>query len=82
MPVFATVYNDDLYVYTRHSLATAAAIKSLTVHLTDEHEHDGLTASGTAVLDHLFRMARNPRPLPQETTPCPQRRLVPTAETA
>lgn len=70
VPVFATVYTDDLYVDTRHSLVTAAAVKGLTVHVTDEHEHDGLTASGTAVIDHLFHLAYPSRPRPLETPPC------------
>ncbi|MEZ0110313.1 pimeloyl-ACP methyl ester carboxylesterase [Catenulispora sp. EB89] len=72
VPVVAAVYTDDLYVDTRHSLATANAVKGLTVHLTDEYEHDGLTASGATVLDHLVHLARNPRPLPSKAHPCPQ----------
>ncbi|WP_194904446.1 alpha/beta fold hydrolase [Catenulispora rubra] len=58
VPVFAVVYQDDLYVDTRQSLATAAAIRSLSVHVTDEHEHDGLTAGGTAIIDQLLHRAR------------------------
>ncbi|MBS2534635.1 alpha/beta fold hydrolase [Catenulispora sp. NF23] len=61
VPVFATVYTDDLYVDTKHSLATADAIRGLTTRVTDEHEHDGLTSSGTDVLDRLLGMARAAR---------------------
>lgn len=61
VPAFATVYTDDLYVDPKQSLATADVVRGLSVHLTDEHEHDGLTASGTGVIDRLLGMARDAR---------------------
>ena len=61
VPTFATVYTDDLYVDPKQSLTTADAIRALTVHVSDDHEHDGLTTSGTDVLDRLLGMARDAR---------------------
>jgi len=55
------VYTDDLYVDPMQSLATAGGIRALSVHVTDEHEHDGLTTSGTGVIDRLLEMARDAR---------------------
>ena len=58
---FATVYRDDLYVDPKQSLVSAEAIRAMAVHVSDEHEHDGLTSSGTDVIDHLLGMARDAR---------------------
>jgi hypothetical protein len=61
VPAFAMVYVDDLYVDAKQSLVSADRIRGLTVHVSDEHEHDGLTASGRDVLDRLLGMARDAR---------------------
>ena len=61
VPTFATVYRDDLYVDPKQSLVSAEAIRSMAVHVSDEHEHDGLTSSGTDVIDQLLGMARDAR---------------------
>ncbi|MEV6009693.1 alpha/beta fold hydrolase [Streptomyces sp. NPDC051976] len=54
VPTRAVVYQDDLYVDAGDSLRTAAAIRGARTVVTGEHEHDGLAASGTAVLDLLL----------------------------
>lgn len=58
VPVHATIYQDDLYVDSGHALNTAARVHSLHARVTSDHAHDGLTASGTAVLDQLMARAR------------------------
>ncbi|NEA54252.1 alpha/beta hydrolase [Streptomyces sp. SID13666] len=58
VPTCAVVYQDDLYVDAGDSLRTAAAIGSTRTVVTGDHEHDGLAASGTAVLDMLLTAAR------------------------
>ncbi|MER7394835.1 alpha/beta fold hydrolase [Streptomyces sp. NPDC000151] len=58
VPVAAAVYADDMYVDREHALRTADRIRGLRVWLTNEWEHDGLTASDGAVLDRLLRMVR------------------------
>ncbi|MEV5243274.1 alpha/beta fold hydrolase [Streptomyces cinnamoneus] len=59
VPVAAAIYHDDLYVDTGHSLATARSIAGLRTWVTDEYEHDGVRASGRAVLDRLLRLVRD-----------------------
>jgi hypothetical protein len=56
VPVAAAVYLDDMYVDATYSLQTAETIRGLRLWATNEHEHDGLRASGGRVLDHLLRM--------------------------
>ncbi|MFT2018090.1 alpha/beta fold hydrolase [Streptomyces sp. 796.1] len=58
VPVAAAVYHDDLFVDTEHALRTAAAIRGLRTWVTNEYEHDGVRAGGSAVLDRLLRLAR------------------------
>jgi pimeloyl-ACP methyl ester carboxylesterase len=57
VPVRATVYRDDLYVDSGHVLNTAAKVGSLQARVCGDHAHDGLSASGTAVLDDLLARA-------------------------
>ena len=54
VPVAALAYHDDLYVDVELSLATARAVGSTEVWVTNEWQHDGLRASGGAVLDRLL----------------------------
>ncbi|WP_033822453.1 alpha/beta fold hydrolase [Kitasatospora sp. MBT63] len=58
VPVYAAVYQDDMYVDAADSLATARAVRNVRTWVTNEWEHDGLRVSGGAVLDRLIRMAR------------------------
>ncbi|MEU7486496.1 alpha/beta fold hydrolase [Streptomyces sp. NPDC042319] len=58
VPVVAAVYADDMYVDAGHSLRTAERIRGLRAWVTNEWEHDGLTASDGAVMDQLLRMVR------------------------
>jgi hypothetical protein len=50
-----------MYVDREFSMQTARAIGGLQAWVTSEHEHDGLRASGGAVLDRLIGMARGTR---------------------
>jgi hypothetical protein len=54
----AAIYYDDMYVPQQFSVGTAAQIRGLRRWVTSEHEHDGLRASGAAVLDRLIGMSR------------------------
>ncbi|NUT49409.1 MAG: alpha/beta fold hydrolase [Saccharothrix sp.] len=54
VPVAAVVYHDDMYVPTELSLAAARSIGSLRTWITNEWEHDGITASGDRVLGRLL----------------------------
>lgn len=56
VPVVAAVYLDDLYVDANLQLQTAAEIANVTTWVTDEWEHDGIAASGGAVLRRLQRV--------------------------
>jgi pimeloyl-ACP methyl ester carboxylesterase len=58
VPAAAAVYHDDMYVPRALSLQTAAAIGGLRPWVTNQWEHDGLRASGGAVLDRLIAMNR------------------------
>jgi pimeloyl-ACP methyl ester carboxylesterase len=58
VPAAAAVYYDDMYVPQHYSIDTAAQIRGLQRWVTSEHEHDGLRASGGAVLDRLIGMVR------------------------
>jgi pimeloyl-ACP methyl ester carboxylesterase len=61
VPAAAAVYFDDAYVPREHSLATAALLPRLRPWVTSEYEHNGLRASGEAVLDHLLDLAAGRR---------------------
>lgn len=54
VPLAALAYHDDLYVDVELSLATARAVGAGEVWVTNEWQHDGLRASGGAVLDRLL----------------------------
>lgn len=56
VPVAAIVYHDDMYVDAGLSLRTARAVGALRTWVTNEWEHDGVTASGDAVLSRLMDM--------------------------
>ncbi|OLZ64120.1 proline iminopeptidase [Streptomyces sp. IMTB 2501] len=57
VPVAAAIYHDDMYVPTELSLPTARSVGALRAWVTNEWEHDGVTASGTGVLSRLMDMA-------------------------
>ncbi|MDH6144742.1 MULTISPECIES: alpha/beta fold hydrolase [Kitasatospora] len=57
VPVAAAVYHDDMYVDAGLSLRTARAVGSLRAWVTNEWEHDGVTASGDRVLARLMNLA-------------------------
>jgi hypothetical protein len=57
VPVAAVVYHDDMYVDADLSLGTLRALGSARAWITNEWEHDGVTASGGAVLARLMDMA-------------------------
>jgi pimeloyl-ACP methyl ester carboxylesterase len=57
VPVAAVVYHDDMYVDAELSLGTVRALGSARAWVTNEWEHDGVTASGGAVLARLMEMA-------------------------
>ncbi|AUG77082.1 proline iminopeptidase [Kitasatospora sp. MMS16-BH015] len=57
VPVAAAVYHDDMYVDAGLSLRTARAVGALRTWVTDEWEHDGVTASGARVLARLMDLA-------------------------
>ena len=58
VPVAAALYYDDMYVPQQFSVDTAARVRGLRRWVTNEYEHDGLRASGGAVLDRLIGMVR------------------------
>ncbi|MEV6356209.1 alpha/beta fold hydrolase [Streptomyces hydrogenans] len=57
VPLAAAVYHDDMYVDAGLSLDTARRIGAARVWVTNEWEHDGLTASGGRVLARLMELA-------------------------
>ncbi|MGW2650143.1 alpha/beta fold hydrolase [Streptomyces sp. NPDC001393] len=57
VPVAAVIYHDDMYVPAELSLATACSVGALRAWVTNEWEHDGVTASGEGVLSRLMDMA-------------------------
>ncbi|CRH62580.1 Proline iminopeptidase [Chlamydia trachomatis] len=59
VPVAASVYYDDMFVPRELSLDTAATIRGARTWITNEYQHDGLRASGTNVIDHLFELVRD-----------------------
>ena len=56
VPVAAVVFFDDLYVDADLQLQTASEIANVTTWVTDEWEHDGVSASGGDVVRHLQRL--------------------------
>ncbi|MFD0419980.1 alpha/beta fold hydrolase [Streptomyces sp. NPDC127108] len=57
VPLAAIVYHDDMYVDAGLSLRTACQVGAARVWVTNEWEHDGVTASGGRVLERLRAMA-------------------------
>lgn len=57
VPVAAAIYHDDMYVPTELSLPTARSVGAMRAWVTNEWEHDGVTASGEGVLSRLMDMA-------------------------
>ncbi|MFF8868128.1 alpha/beta fold hydrolase [Streptomyces sp. NPDC015139] len=57
VPVAAAIFHDDMYVPTELSLSTARSIGAMRAWVTNEWEHDGVTASGEGVLTRLMDMA-------------------------
>ncbi|MFE0644883.1 alpha/beta fold hydrolase [Streptomyces sp. NPDC058877] len=57
VPLAAVVYHDDMYVDAGLSLRTAREVGAARVWVTNEWEHDGLSASGGRVLARLREMA-------------------------
>jgi hypothetical protein len=58
VPVAAVIYHDDMYVDAALQMGTARAVGNLRTWVTNEWEHDGVTASGDRVLARLMNMAR------------------------
>jgi proline iminopeptidase len=66
VPVAAAVYFDDLYVDAGLQLETAAAVGNVRTWVTDEWEHDGVSASGDRVVRHLLALLdEHGGPLPE-----------------
>ncbi|WKX73791.1 alpha/beta fold hydrolase [Streptomyces sp. XD-27] len=57
VPLAAVVFHDDMYVDAGLSLSTARAVGATRVWVTNEWEHDGISASGGRVLSRLMDMA-------------------------
>ncbi|GAA3116415.1 alpha/beta fold hydrolase [Streptomyces rectiviolaceus] len=57
IPLAAAVYHDDMYVDAGLSLRTAREVGATRVWVTNEWEHDGVTASGGSVLARLMDLA-------------------------
>ncbi|MGI5525953.1 alpha/beta fold hydrolase [Streptomyces syringium] len=57
VPVASVVYHDDMYVDAGLSLRTAREVASVRTWVTNEWEHDGITACGPRVLARLMDLA-------------------------
>lgn len=57
VPLAAVVYHDDMYVDAELSLRTAREVGAARVWVTNEWEHDGVSASGGRVLSRLMDLA-------------------------
>ncbi|MEN2423332.1 alpha/beta fold hydrolase [Streptomyces rimosus] len=57
VPLAAVVYHDDMYVDAGLSLTTAREVGTTRVWVTNEWEHDGISASGGRVLSRLMELA-------------------------
>ncbi|MFZ0325095.1 MAG: alpha/beta hydrolase, partial [Actinomycetes bacterium] len=53
------IYAEDMYVPRELSEETAARIRGMKTWLTNEFEHDGVSAGGGRVLDRLLALARD-----------------------
>lgn len=58
VPCAAAIYAEDAYVDSALSMETARRIPTMRPWLTNEYEHNGLRASGGAVLDRLIKLTR------------------------
>jgi pimeloyl-ACP methyl ester carboxylesterase len=58
VPCAAAIYAEDAYVDRTFSEQTARLIPTMRPWLTNEYEHNGLRASGDAVLDRLITLVR------------------------
>lgn len=56
VPVAAVAYAEDLYVPLVYSQETADRVGGLRLWITNEYEHDGVTADGPRVLGRLWEM--------------------------
>jgi hypothetical protein len=59
VPVIAAIYANDMHVDAELQLATAKQVGNVRTLVTDEYEHDGLTASDGVVLQRLLDMMRH-----------------------
>lgn len=57
VPLAAVVYHDDMYVDAELSLHTARDVGAVRTWITNEWEHDGITASGGRVMSRLMDLA-------------------------
>ena len=56
VPVFAAVYENDMYVDRNYSIETAESIGNIKVWETNKYEHNGLRSDGDYILSKLFNM--------------------------
>jgi len=56
VPVFAAVYENDMYVDRNYSLKTAGNIGNIKIWETNKYEHNGLRSDGEYILNKLFNM--------------------------
>jgi pimeloyl-ACP methyl ester carboxylesterase len=56
VPVFAAVYENDMYVDRNYSIETAASIGNVKIWETNKYEHNGLRSDGDYILSKLFNM--------------------------
>jgi hypothetical protein len=61
VPVVAAAYLDDMHVDADLQLDTATRVANVRTWVTNEYEHDGLSASGGAVLERLLDMVQGRR---------------------
>lgn len=59
VPAAAAVYFEDAYVPQQYSLETASLLPQMRPWVTNEYEHNGLSASSGAVLDRLLKLTRD-----------------------
>ena len=56
VPVFAAVYENDMYVDRNYSIETAGNIGNIKIWETNKYEHNGLRSDGEYILNKLFNM--------------------------
>ena len=56
VPVYAAVYENDMYVDRNYSIETAGNIGNIKIWETNEYEHNGLRSDGDYILNTLFNM--------------------------